>query len=37
LQIEVKRDDHFGNVARLRSFVQTTNLATLGKERDRSE
>ncbi|PNF39536.1 Neprilysin-1 [Cryptotermes secundus] len=35
--IEVSRGDHFGNVARLRSFVQATNLATLGKDRDRNE
>jgi len=35
--IEVDRDDHFGNMARLRSWVQTTSLATLGKARDRNE
>lgn len=35
--IEVERDDHFGNVARLRSWIQTINLATLGKARDRNE
>lgn len=35
--IEVNRDDHFGNVARLRSWVQTTSFATLGKARDRNE
>lgn len=35
--VEVYRDDHFGNVARLRSWVQAINLATLGKIRDRNE
>jgi hypothetical protein len=35
--MEVSRDDHFGNVARLRSFVQATNFAALGKGRDRNE
>jgi predicted metalloendopeptidase len=35
--IEVDRDDHFGNVARLRSWVQNTNLANLGKARNRNE
>jgi len=35
--IEVDRDDHFGNVARLRSWIQTINLATLGKARNRNE
>jgi len=34
--IVVDRDDHFGNVARLRTWVQTTSLATLGKTRDRN-
>ncbi|XP_069671144.1 endothelin-converting enzyme homolog [Periplaneta americana] len=36
-KMEVNRSDHFGNMVRLRSFLQNINFETLGKERNRNE
>jgi hypothetical protein len=34
VQLIIHRDDHFGNVKRLRSFLQASNLATLDIRED---